>query len=96
VRPDLLAFAATAKQVSPKVPRLESYGRPLALSPCGLRHDGVRPLYVERPADLANDHLEGGGALSGGSKRSKAIADVAANAFPNMRPSPTTRLAATI
>jgi hypothetical protein len=46
--------------------------------------------------DLLPDHLDGGGALSGGSRWSKAIAAPPANALPNMWPSPVTRLAATI
>jgi hypothetical protein len=45
---------------------------------------------------LASCHLDGGGALSGGSKRSKAIEEPAAKAFPNMRLSPPIRLAATM
>lgn len=50
----------------------------------------------ERRAILSLDHLDGGGALSGGSRWSNAIAAPPANALPKMWPSPVTRLAATI
>jgi hypothetical protein len=50
----------------------------------------------QRQAILSLYQFDGGGALSGGSRWSKAIAAAPAKAFPKMRPSPVTRLAATM
>jgi hypothetical protein len=56
-----------------------------------MRHFNVAEQRRRLPG---GSHLDGGGALSGGSSRSKAMAPPA-NALTNMRPSPATRLAAT-
>ena len=49
----------------------------------------------DRRAIFWTSHLDGGGALSGGSRWSKAMVEPPINPFTNMRPSPVTRLAAT-
>src|SRR5436190_6638625 len=89
-------FIGHAHELAPEIPQTDDdWRRRLVAEVLG---DGRMRLF-----DVADErrrlpwsvHLDGGGALSGGSNWSKAIAAAPANAFTNMRPSPATRLAAT-
>jgi hypothetical protein len=85
------------KEITPQIAQTNGQRRDGSITN-RFHHDWMRLLDVVKRVRLvlASCHLDGGGALSGGSKRSKAIEEPPANAFPNMRLSPPIRLAATM
>jgi hypothetical protein len=90
-------FIIDAHQIRPQITQAHDQrlgGRAIR----GFGRERMRRLHIVEAIGqiFGRNYLDGGGALSGGSKRSKAIDVPPANAFTNMRPSPATRLAATM